>query len=189
MDEYRKGHTFDAGNVVGVAARNHTREIGLERAARHGGSGSTRGRGSSGDGSRGTVDVRPLRPHIIERRIHIKQVCDTGARVWLVAEPALRVGDSRADVLDESRVAICHAQARRLRELALAHLLGDVAQRHDARGRLRARRHTARLGEKRELLRAEVSVESGGKVAAKLEVLVLVGAAGYVRRAGKEVQT
>ena len=88
-----------------------------------------------------------------------------------------RIGLGAADLLGDGVGVVGQVDARIVRRVGLAHLLGAVAQAHDAgRGA-----EDQRLGDREEIRRVEVVVELDGDVARQLEVLLLVLADRHVR--------
>ena len=89
----------------------------------------------------------------------------------------MRVGLGAADLLGDGVGIVSEVDTAVVRRVGLAHLLGAVAQAHDARRRA----EDQRLGDREEIGHGEVVVEFDGDVARQLEMLLLVLADRNVR--------
>ena len=124
-----------------------------------------------------------------QRRVDADQVVGLGTRLEprLLARQRLRIGLRLADLLRDRVGVVGQVDARIVGRIRLRHLLGAVAQGHDARRR--ALDH--RLGEREERVAEAVRVDRLGEivvellrdVAAELEMLLLVLADRHMGRA------
>ena len=88
-----------------------------------------------------------------------------------------RIGLGATDLLGDRVGIVGEVDARVIRRIGLAHLLGAVTQAHHARCRAK----NQRLGDREEVGLAEIVVELDGDVARQLEMLLLVLADRHVR--------
>ena len=114
-----------------------------------------------------------------EGGVDAQQVVGVGALLGILQRVGHRqwIGLGAADLLGDRVGIVGKVDARVVRRIGLAHLLGAVAQAHDARRRA----EDQRLGDREEIRLAEIVVELDGDVARQLEMLFLVLADRHVR--------